>query len=53
MFQFINRLVYDLLSGVVYEYKCGRSYSSYYGKTERPLKIRPGAHIGISPLTFK
>ena len=26
---------------------------SYYGETDRHLKIRSGEHIGILPLTFK
>ena len=26
---------------------------TYYGETDRYLKIRSGEHIGISPLTFK
>ena len=41
------------MSGVVYDYTCGRCSSSYYGETERHLKVRSGDHIGISPLTFK
>ena len=41
------------MSGVVYEYTCGKCNSSYYGETERHLKVRSGQHIGISPLTFK
>ena len=32
---------------------CGRCNSSYYGETERHLKVRSGELIGISPLTFK
>ena len=38
---------------MVYEYKCGKCNSSYYGETERHLKVRSGEHIGISLLTFK
>ena len=53
MFQFRDRVLYDIVSGVVYEYKCGRSYSSYYGKRERPLKVRSGADIGVWPVNFK
>ena len=53
MFRFKDRVPYDLVSGVVYEYTCGRCNSSYYGDTERHLKVRSGEHIGISPLTFK
>ena len=41
------------MSGVVYEYTCGKCNSSYYGETERHLKVRSGQHIGISPLAFK
>ena len=50
MFRFKDRLPYDL---VVYEYTCGRCNSSYYGETERHLKVRSGEHMVISPLTFK
>ena len=32
---------------------CGRCNSTYYGETDRHLKVRSGEHIGISPLTFK
>ena len=53
MFRFKDRVPYDLVSGVVYEYTCGRCNSSYYGETERHLKVSSGKHIGISPLTFK
>ena len=53
MVRFKDRVPYDLVSGVVYEYTCGRCNSSYYGDTERHLKVRSGEHIGISPLTFK
>ena len=41
------------MSGAVYEYTCGRCNSSYYGETERHLKVESGEHIGISPLAFK
>ena len=27
--------------------------SSYYGETDRNLKVRSGEHVGISPLTFR
>ena len=52
MFRFKDRVPYDLVSDVVYEYTCGRCNFSY-GETERHLKVRPDEHIGISPLTFK
>ena len=41
------------MSGVAYEYTCGRCNSSYYGETERHLKVSSGEHTGISPLTLK
>ena len=51
--RFKDRLPSDLVSGVVYKYTCGRCNSTYYGETDRHLKVRSGEHIGISPLTFK
>ena len=53
IFKFKDRIPYDLVSGVVYKYTCGRCNSAYYGKTERHLKVRSGERIGISPLTLK
>ena len=41
------------MSGTVYKYTCGRYNSSYYGETDRHLKVRSAEHIGISPLTFR
>ena len=52
-FRFKDRLPYDLVSCVVYKFQCGRCNASYYGETDRHLKVRSGEHIGISPLTFK
>ena len=51
-FRFKDRLPFDLVSGVVYKYMCGRCYSSYYGETDRHWKFRTGEDIGISLLTF-
>jgi len=51
--RFKDRLPYDLVSHVVYRFKCGRCNSTYIGESERHLKVRSGEHIGISPLTFK
>ena len=53
VFRFKDRLPYDLMSCVVYKFQCGRCNASYYGETDRHLKIRSGEDIGISPLTFK
>ena len=53
VFRFKDCLPSDLVSGVVYKYTCGRCNSTYYGETDRHLKVWSGEHIGISPLTFK
>ena len=53
MFRFKDGVPYDLVSGVVYEYKGSRCSSSYYGETKRHLKVMFGEHLGISPPTFK
>ena len=53
VFHFKDRLPYHLMPCAVYKFRCGRCNASYYGETDRHLKIRSGEHIGISPLTFK
>ena len=53
VFRFKDRLPFDLVSGVVYKYKCGRCNSSSYGETDRHLKVTSGEDIVISPLTFR
>ena len=53
VFRFKDRLPFDLVSGVVYKYTCGRCNYTYYGQTDRHLKVRFGEHIGISTFTFK
>ena len=53
VFRFKDCLPFNLVSGVVYKYTCGRCSSTYYGGMDRHLKVRSGEHIGISPLTFK
>ena len=52
-FRFKDCLPYDLMSCAVYKIQCGRCNASYFGETDRNLKIRSGEHTGISPLTFK
>ena len=42
-----------LLSGLVYQYKCGGCNATYYGKTKRHFKVRICEHLGISHLTEK
>ena len=41
------------MSSVASKFKCGGCNASYYGETDRHLKVRLGEHIGISPLIFK
>ena len=53
VFRFKDRLLFDLVSGVVYKYTCGKCNSSHYGETDRHMKIRSGEHIAILPLTFR
>ena len=53
MFRFKDWVPYALVSGVVYGYLCGRWNSSYYGETERHLKVKSVEHIGKSLPTFK
>ena len=40
-----------LLSGHVYQYKCGGCNATCYGKTKRHFKLRICEHLGISQLT--
>ena len=47
VFRFKDRLPFDLVSGLVYKYMCGRCNSSYCGETDRHLKVRSGEHIGM------
>ena len=53
IFSFEDCLPFGLVYGEVYKYLCGRCNSTFYGETDRHLKVRSGEHIGISPLTFK
>ena len=42
VFRFKDCLPFDLVSGVVYKYTCGRCNSPYYGETDIQLKVRSG-----------
>ena len=42
-----DRLPSDLVSGVAYKYRCGRCNSTYYGETDRHLKVRSGELIYV------
>ena len=52
VFQLKNCLPFDLMYQVVHKYTCGRCNSSYYGETNRHLKVRSGEYIGISSSIF-
>ena len=42
-----------LLSGLVYQYKCGDCNATYYGKGKRHFKFRICDHLGVSHVTEK
>ena len=42
-----------LLSGLVYQYKCGGYNAIYYGKTKRHFKVRICEHLSVSHLSEK
>ena len=50
-FTFKDKLPKMLLSGIVYQYKCGGCNATYYGKTKHHFKVRICEHLGISHLT--
>ena len=52
-FAFKDKLPKMLLSGLVYQHKCGGCNATYYGKTKRYFKVRICEHLGISHLTGK
>ena len=47
--RFKDRLPFDIVSGVVYKYTCGRCNSSYYGETDRRLKVGLENILGYYP----
>ena len=52
-FTFKDKLTKMLLSGLVYQYKCGGCNATYYEKTKPHFKVRICEHLGISHLTEK
>ena len=50
---FKEKLPKMLLSGLVYQYKCGCCNATYYGKTKRHFKVWICEYLGISHLTEK
>ena len=53
IFNFKDKLRKMLLSGLVYQYKCGGYNATYYGKTKRHFNVRICEHLGISHLSEK
>ena len=52
VFRFKDRLPFDLVSGVVCKYTCGRCNSTYYDETNRHLKVWSEEHIGVQFATI-
>ena len=50
---FKDYLSYNFVSCIVYKFQCGRCSDSYYGESNRHLKVSLGECISISPLPFK
>ena len=50
---FKDKFTKMLLSGLVYQCKCGGCNATYYGKTKRHFKVRICEHLDISHLTEK
>ena len=46
-FIFEDKLPKMLLSGLVYQYKCGGCNATNYGKTKHDFKVRICEHLGI------
>ena len=53
VFTFKDEFPKMLLSGLVYQYKCGGSNAIYYGKTKSHFKVQFCEHLGISHLAEK
>ena len=52
-FRFKDVIPKELQSHLVHKFSCGICNDTYYGKTERHIKVRSGEHLGISALTGK
>ena len=53
LFKFKDSIPLYLRSHVIYKFQCSNCNITYYGETERNLKVRAGEHISTSPLTGK
>ena len=49
----MDRLPEILLSGLVYNYKCGGCSATYYGKTKHHFKAQMCEHFGVSYIIRK
>ena len=52
-FNFKDKIKGELLSLLVYNFKCNSCNAEYVGKTKRHYRTRTSEHIGVSPITGK
>ena len=52
-FKFKDPIPLHLRSHLIYKFLCSYCNITYYGETERHLKVRAGGHISASPFTGK
>ena len=52
-FKFKDSIPLHLRSNLIYKFQCSNCNITYYGETERHLKVTAGEHISTSPLTGK
>ena len=52
-FKFKNSILLHLRSHLIYKFQCSDCNVTYYGETERHLKVRAGKHISTSSLMRK
>ena len=53
LFTFKDRIPSLLRSGIVYQFQCGGSNTTYYGKAKHHFKVRMCEQLGMSALTEK
>ena len=53
LFRFKDQIPEDLLSDLVYLFKCGTCKDTYVGHIRRHFKVRKSEHSGVSPRTGK
>ena len=52
-FKFKNSIPLYIRSHLIYKFQCSNCNITYYGESERHLKVKAGEHISMSPLTGK